>query len=61
MLTVVLFTLSLNQHSLNFEIVRQMTLHRLNLLLIDRELSMDNLLQHVAGLELAALLVPLRS
>ena len=61
MLTVVLFALSLDQHSLNFEIVRQMTLHCLNLLLIDRELSMDNLLQHVAGLELAALLVPLRS
>ena len=50
MLSLVLFALSLDQHSLNFEIVRQMTLHCLNLLLVDRKLSMYDLLQHVAGL-----------
>ena len=56
-LTAILRTLC--QESLHLEILHQVALDRLHLSLVDRDLPMDDLVQHVADLKLAAGLVPL--
>ena len=50
---------ALCQESLHLEILHQMALNCLNFSLVDRDLPMNDLVEHVADLKLAAGLVPL--